>query len=160
MRLHLRILSILIHERTGTTVEVKFFPGMNELMTMVQKGKVDLFVDYVDPALVRLEEDPASLTGEDGYRTVKRRYDEEFNLVWLKPMGFSGRGPGGTSHGMAAVVVKKDALKKFPALPRLLEKLGTRVPLSDEVLDGLVVKAREKKPAKVARQFLKDEKLI
>ena len=155
-----RILSILIHERTGTTVEVKYFSGMDELMTMVQKGKVDLFVDYVDPALNRLEEDPSSLALEERYSTVKKRYDEEFNLVWLKPMGFTGRDPGGASLGKASVVVKKDALKKFPALPRLLEKIGTRVPLSDDVLDGLVAEAQKKKPAKVARQFLKDEKLI
>jgi osmoprotectant transport system substrate-binding protein len=155
-----RILSILIHERTGTTVEVKYFPDMDELMAMVHKGKVDLFVDYVDPALDRLKEDSSNLTREDKYSTVKRRYDEEFNLVWLKPMGFSGQDPQGTPQGWAAVVVKKDALKKFPALPRLLEKVGTRVPLDDEVLDGLVVKAQKVKPAKVARQFLKDEKLI
>ena len=155
-----RILSILIHERTGTTVEVKFFSGMDEIMTQVHKGKVDLFVDYVDPALVRLEENPANLGPEERYSTAKRRYDEEFNLVWLKPMGFSGLDSQGVSQGLAAVVVRKDALKKFPALPRLLEKLGTRVPLSDDVLDGLVLKTQKTKPAKVARQFLKDEKLI
>lgn len=155
-----RILSILVHERTGTTIEVKYYPDMDELMERVLKGKVDLFVDYVDPALARLEEDSSNLTREDGYSTVKRRYDEEFNLVWLKPMGFSGQDAQGTSQGWAAVVVRKGTLKKFPALPRLLEKIGTRVPLSDDVLEGLVAKGRETKPAKVAREFLKEEKLI
>ncbi len=155
-----RILSILVHERTGTTIEVKYYPDMDELMERVLKGKVDLFVDYVDPALARLEEDSSNLTREDGYSTVKRRYDEEFNLVWLKPMGFSGQDAQGTSQGWAAVVVRKGTLKKFPALPRLIEKIGTRVPLSDDVLEGLVAKGRETKPAKVAREFLKEEKLI
>jgi osmoprotectant transport system substrate-binding protein len=155
-----RILTILIHERTGTTVELKYFPDMDELMSMVHKGKVDLFVDYVDLALARLKEDTSNLTREEGYSTVKRRYDEEFNLVWLKPMGFSGQDPRGSSQGWAAVVVKKDTLKKFPALPRLLEKIGTRVPLSDDVLEELVAKGRKAKPAKVAREFLKEEKLI
>lgn len=155
-----KILSILIHERTGTTVEVRYFKDMDELVAMVYKGKVDLFVDYAQPALVRLKEDFSNLTPEESYRIVKRRYDEEFNLVWLKPMGFSGRDSKGAPQGWAAVVVKKDALKKFPALPRLLEKIGTKIPLSDDVLDSLVVQGRETKPAKVARQFLKEEKLI
>ena len=155
-----RILSVLIHERTGTTVEVKYFSTPADLRQAVTKGKVDLFVGYVDPAMRRLEESGSGVSAEDSYRLVKRRFDEEFNLIWLKPMGFSGRDGGGQDLGQAAVVVRKEALKKFPALPRLLEKVGTKVVLDDGLLDSLVLRGREKKPARVARDFLKQEKLI
>lgn len=155
-----RILSILIHERTGTTVEVEFFPSEEQIMDRVEKGKVDLYVGYAGTALDRLRRDPASSTPEEGYRLAKRLFEEELNLVWLKPLGFSGRDPEGRGLGWAAVVVRKDTLKKFPALPRLLEKIGSRVVLEDGLLDGLVLKGKEAKPAKVAREFLKEHKLI
>ncbi|GBE15330.1 MAG TPA: hypothetical protein ENH32_06735 [Proteobacteria bacterium] len=155
-----RIISILIHERTGTTVEVKFYAAKEELMEDVLKDKVDLYVDYVEPALKRLNDDAGSLTGSERFRQVKRRYDEEMNLVWLKPLGFEGRTDKGESMGLAAVVVRKGTLKKFPALPRLLEKIGTRVILDDHLLDSLVAKGQSVKPARVAREFLKEKKLI
>jgi osmoprotectant transport system substrate-binding protein len=149
-----RILSILIHERTGTTVEVKFFPSARELETAVGRSKVDLYVDYVDEALDKKGLDSSGSAAER-YARIKQLFDEEHNLVWLKPMGFSGG-----KRGQAATVVRKDALKKFPALPRLLEKIGTRVMLDNDTLKKLVTRGRDKKPAKVARQYLKEVKLI
>jgi osmoprotectant transport system substrate-binding protein len=94
------------------------------------------------------------------FKAVKRRFEEELNLIWLKPMGYSGIDHDGRSMGPASTVVHKDTLKKFPALPRLLEKIGTRVVLDDGRLDSLVNKARSEKPAKVARNYLKEVKLI
>ena len=155
-----RILSILIHERTGTTVEVEFFPTEEKIMERVRKGKVDLYVGYVGTALEGLQRDWDSLPPEESYRLAKRLYEEELNLIWLKPMGFSGKDGAGRGLGWAAVVVRKDALKKFPALPRLLEKIGTRVIMEDALLDGLVLRGQAVKPAKVAREFLKEKKLI
>jgi len=153
-----RILTVLIRERTGTTVEVKFFSSEAKLLEAVKKEKVDLYVDFVDSALQRLEHSTEGLADEDRFRQVKRVFDEEFNLVWLKPMGFTGSTD--SSRGQAATVVHKGSLKKFPALPRLLEKIGTRVVLDNNLLDDLVRKGQSKKPAKVAREFLKEVKLI
>jgi osmoprotectant transport system substrate-binding protein len=155
-----RILSILIHERTGTTVEVKFFPDRNKLLAAVEKHKVNLYVDYVDSAIDRLKVEVSSTDENERFKAVKRLFDEELNQVWLKPMGYSGISKNGRSMGPASIVVHKDTLKKFPALPRLLEKIGTRVVLDDGHLDSLVSKARSEKPAKVARNYLKEVKLI
>jgi len=155
-----RILSILIHERTGTTVEVKFFPNRDKLLAAVKKHKVNLYVDYVDSAIDRLKVEVSSTDESERFKAVKRLFDEELNQIWLKPMGYSGIAPDGRDFGPASIVVHKDTLKKFPALPRLLEKIGTRVVLDDGRLDSLVSKARSEKPAKVARNYLKEVKLI
>ena len=155
-----RILSILIHERTGTTVEVRFFTNRTKLIDAVEKGKIDLYVDYVDIAVTRMKLKVPPGDEKERFSAVKRHFEEELNLIWLKPMGYSGIGPDGRSMGGASVVVHKDTLKKFPALPRLLEKIGTRVVLDDGRLDNLVGKSRSEKPAKVARSYLKEVKLI
>ena len=155
-----RILSILINERTGTTVEVKFFSDRVKLISAVKKGKVDLYVDYVDTALERLEINDPPMNRQVRFEAVKRRFEEELNLIWLKPMGYSGIDNMGNHLGPASTVVHKDTLKTFPALPRLLEKIGSRVVLDDAQLDSLVSRTRTEKAAKVARQYLKEVKLI
>jgi len=155
-----RLLSILINERTGTTIEVKYFSNRDELLRSVSKGKVDLYVDSVDSALGRMGKDPVSLSPDERFREVKRIFEEERNLIWLKPMGYTERDTAGNDLGLAAVVVGKETLKMFPALPRLLEKIGSRVPLDDALLEKLVARGRLEKPSKVARDFLKEVKLI
>jgi osmoprotectant transport system substrate-binding protein len=160
-----RMLSILINERTGTTVEVKFFDDQEKLLAQVAKGKVDLYIDHVDAALSRHGESLGALSTEERFRLIKGRFEEELNLIWLKPMGYAGRAGddasrGVASPGAASVVVRKKTLKTFPALPRLLEKIGTRVVLDDGRLDSLVEKGKSIKPARVARDYLKEVKLI
>jgi osmoprotectant transport system substrate-binding protein len=155
-----RLLSILIHERTGTTIEVDYFSDKQELLKSVDKGKVDLYVDSVDSAFGRIGEGDVSLSKEERFQVVKKRFDEELNLIWLKPMGYNERDEKSVPTGPAAVVVRKDTLKTFPALPRLLEKIGTRIVLDDDLLDTLVKRGQTEKPVKVARDYLKEVKLI
>lgn len=155
-----RILSILVNERTGTTVEIKFFSDEAKLYEMVRKDKVDLFVGYVENFAGRLENAPDGLSMQEKFNLVKKKFAEEENLVWLKPMGFSGRTAGGDSLGWASTVIRKDTLKKFPALPRLIAKIGTKVVLDDDLMESLEKKVPTSKPARVARDFLKEKKLI
>jgi osmoprotectant transport system substrate-binding protein len=58
----------------------------------------------------------------------------------------------------AAPVVRKDTLKKFPALARLINKLGGAIDAS--AMQRLEAKAAGENIAAVARQFLKDGQLI
>jgi osmoprotectant transport system substrate-binding protein len=156
-----RILSILIHERTGTTVEVKFFENQEKLLKQVAKHKVNLYIDHVDAALTRHGQGTGEDDADKRFRTIKKFFEEELNMIWLKPLGYKGyAGDADTSPGAASVVVHKDTLKTFPALPRLLEKIGTKVVLDDKQLDNLAKKGESTKPAKVAREYLKGVKLI
>ena len=93
------------------------------------------------------------------YKAVKERYNQDLNLVWLKPFGFSDErvAPEGTV-AEAAPVVRKDTLKKFPALARLINKLGGAIDL--ETIQKLETASAESSSRDVARKFLKENRFI
>jgi osmoprotectant transport system substrate-binding protein len=108
----------------------------------------------------------AAGTGADQRETVRREYEQRFNLIWLEPWGMTGKpapatvaGPGGPgAPGLVAPVIRKDTLKKFPALSRLVNKLAGVV---DNATLARLVQESETRPAReVAKQFLKEKRLI
>jgi osmoprotectant transport system substrate-binding protein len=144
-----QVIAILINERTGTTVKIMGFPSAEALHRKLATGAVDIAVEHTDRALARLDlEVPTD--PEAAYRAAKSAYLKSLNLVWLPPLGFSDQ-----VAGLAAPVARKDTLKKFPALPRLIAK--TKDLLPDDVLATLT---RAGEPAHSARQFLREKKLI
>ena len=90
---------------------------------------------------------------------MRREYEQRFNLVWLEPWGMTGHaGRGSAAPTLVAPVIRKDTLKKFPALSRLVNKLSGVV---DDATLARLVQESEKRPARdVAKQFLKDKRLI
>ena len=146
-----QVLAILINERTGTTVKIADFPDGEAVHKGLAAGEVDIAVEYVNRAAARVglvaSEDP-----ESALKAVKAAYMEKLNLAWLPPLGFTERGD---PRGAAAPVVRKDTLKKFPALPRLIAK--TEGVLPDGIMASL---AGAGDPAKAARDFLRGKKLI
>lgn len=154
-----QMLSILISERTGTTVKVVKFETLSAAHQALLKADLDMVVDYTgigQSQVLKAEPigDPQAL-----YQAVKAGYNQSLNLVWLDPFGFDE--PQLAPTGMAAQaapVVRKDTLKKFPALARLINKLGGA--LSLEAMKGLEAQAAKKDPAMVARDFLKTGRFI
>ncbi len=149
-RLVAQVLAILINERTGTTVKVTEFADAEALHRGLAGGSVDLGVEHPRRALARLgleaPADPAA-----ALEAAKGAYLEKLNLVWMPALGFGGADP----DGQGAPVVRKDTVKKFPALPRLIAKTEGLLP--DAVLATLE-KAGD--PARVAREYLREKKLI
>jgi osmoprotectant transport system substrate-binding protein len=89
---------------------------------------------------------------------VRREYEQRFNLVWLEPWGMTGHAAGGAAPTQVAPVIRKDTLKKFPALSRLVNKLSGVV---DDATLARLVQESEKRPVReVTKQFLKDKRLI
>ncbi len=150
-RLVAQVIAILINERTGTTVKIQNFPDADAVHRELSTGDVDIAVEYPARALGRLGR-AVPADPQAAYTEAKAAYLEQLNLVWLPPLGFGD--PGGQG-GMAAPVAQKNTLKKFPALPRLIAK--TKDLLPDSVLTELVGAGD---PAKVAREFLREKKLI
>lgn len=146
-----QVIAILINERTGTTVKISDYPDAEAVHRGLAGGDVDIAVEYSSRALARLGLEEAE-TSEAGVKSVKSAYQERLNLSWLQPLGYA---EPGNPRSVAATVVRKDTVKKFPALPRLLAKTENVLP--DSVLAGL---ASSSDPARSAREFLKGKKLI
>jgi osmoprotectant transport system substrate-binding protein len=160
------IFSLMVSERTGTTIQVKAQPDSRRMHAALQAAEVDLYLEDQAVALHDILGLASVGTVADQRETVRREYEQRFNLIWLEPWGMTGRpaqvavaGPGGpAAPGLVAPVIRKDTLKKFPALSRLVNKLSGVV---DNATLASLVKQSEQRPAReVVKQFLKEKRLI
>ena len=152
------MLAQLITERTGTSVKLRVFNSSSETHQALLKDDVDMYVEYTGVGQLEILGAAPLTDASDLYQQVKKRYNEELNLVWLKPLGFQAQKAGIDIPTEAAPVVRKDVLKKFPALPRLINKLGGKI--NAETIARLESDAGEKGAKQVARHFLKQNRLI
>jgi osmoprotectant transport system substrate-binding protein len=160
------IFSWMVSERTGTTIQVKAYPDSRAMHAALQTADVDLYLEDQSVALREILGQTVAVAAAEQRETVRREYEQRFNLIWLEPWGMTGRptpvavaGPGGPgSPGLVAPVIRKDTLKKFPALSRLVNKLAGAI--DNATLARLVLES-EKRPAReVVKQFLKEKRLI
>jgi glycine betaine/choline ABC-type transport system substrate-binding protein len=156
------MLSILINERTGTTVNIVEYDP-DACHEAVLKEEADIYINYTGVAQAGLGgandvDDPLEV-----YALVNQSYKEKFGMVWLKPFGF--RGPltveGGDEEDgrtLAAPVSTREVLKKFPVLDRVINKLGGRI--DDNAMSELMKKTENQDIKETVREFLKKENLI
>lgn len=153
------MLSVLIGERTGTTVKIVHLASPQATHEALLKADLDMSVEYTGAGQVEVLkgqpiEDPQAL-----FEAVKTRYNEEYNLIWLQPFGFDEpRAVPVKIPAQAAPVVRKDTLKKFPALARLINKLGGTI--DGSTMARLESEAGAGNAHAVARAFLKANRLI
>jgi len=154
-----QMLSLLIQERTGTTVKIVQLDSSQVAHDALLKADLDMYVEYTGVGQVQILQKAAIANADELYKAVKETYNEELNLVWLQPFGFENKGvaPAGTA-AEAAPVVRKDTLKKFPALARLINKLGGRIDAS--TIAKLETSAKDSDSKQVAREFLRQNRLI
>ncbi|MGE5662901.1 MAG: glycine betaine ABC transporter substrate-binding protein, partial [Deltaproteobacteria bacterium] len=158
-----QILSVFIDERTGTTVKMTRFGSRDEAFEAIRNDKVSLYADYSGVVLARFGGEPPGPDPEKNFARLKELLNAKHNVIWLEPFGFDGNLAGGPSkpaadRGTAGLMLCKDALSKFPALPKLLGKL--RGVLDNGTMAGLLREAKDGDPRAVARRFLKSRKLI
>ena len=153
------MLSVLIGERTGTTVKVVSVAGHAEAHDAMLRAEMDMYVEYTGVGQVVILKEQPIADSDELYKAVKERYNQDLNLVWLKPFGFSDEryAPEGTV-AVAAPVVRKDTLKKFPALARLINKLGGSI--DDPTMKELETARAAGNSRDVARKFLKEKRFI
>ncbi len=153
------MLSVLISERTGTTVKVVPVKGHAEAHDAMMRAELDMYVEYTGVGQVTILGEQPIADAEVLYSAVKERYNQDLNLVWLKPFGFTDEryAPAGTV-AEAAPVVRKDTLKKFPALARLINKLGGAIDAA--TMQELETAGASANPRDVARGFLKEKRFI
>ena len=154
------MMGILITERTGTTVVVKYFDSFPALADAEKKGQVDVMVDYAGRCYVDVLGKAPVSDEKKIFSVVKEDYQRDMNLVWLEPFGFHDAGVvKGNTPAFAAPVIRKDTLSKFPALPRVISKLAGKV--DNAIMAKLVSEGGANgKTKKATRKFLKDNRLI
>ena len=153
------MLSVLIGERTGTTDKVVSVAGHAEAHDAMIRAEMDMYVEYTGVGQVIILKEQPIADSDELYKAVKERYNQDLNLIWLKPFGFSDEryAPEGTV-AVAAPVVRKDTLKKFPALARLINKLGGSI--DDSTMKELETASAAGNSRDVARKFLKEKRFI
>lgn len=148
-RLLAEVASVLINERTGTTVKVQSFRTSNELYGAMKQGQVSLMIESTDHALERLHK-PREANPKTALELVKAEYKKSLNLVWFEQFGGSRR---------FAPVASAEALNNYPALPKLINKLAGV--LNDDSFARLAKATdSDEKLKKATREFLKSRKLI
>ncbi len=163
------ILSVFIDERTGTTVKMTRFGTRDEAFQAIRNDKVSLYADYSGIVLGRFGGEAPGPDAEKNFARLKELLNGRHNVIWLESFGYDRRFSGGERDGgngsrsggdpgPAGLMLCKDALSKFPALPKLLGKL--RGVLDNETMAALLREAKDADPRAVARRFLKSRKLI
>jgi glycine betaine/choline ABC-type transport system substrate-binding protein len=154
-------LVLLINERTGTKVQIRYFENSDQiyeaLKCVEEEKRADIIIESTTNALKILDKTPGSELNED-YFLVKKLYEEQFDLIWLYPFGFSN-GKGQQEKSLRASVLRRDVMTNFPLLPRILKKLAGAI---DEVAFAHLMEEAEagKKPKNIALDFLRTKKLI
>lgn len=140
--------SLMISERTGSSVKIDVYKDSRSLYEAVKQGKVNILMENTDRAQEKLGK--AKNTGTLGVDSIKSDYRKNFNLTWLNTFGASP---------LYAPVLTADTLANYPALPKLLNKLAGV--LSNDTYAKLLKSVEsDDKAKKVAKDFLKSKKLI
>jgi osmoprotectant transport system substrate-binding protein len=155
-RVFAEMLSVLINERTGTSVNVRVFRNAKELYAAIAAGEIGIFVENTDRTMTVLGR-PIEQEAKKAYDLSKEEFRKRLNLVLLSPMGLVTVSGG---HGAYfAPVITLDVLENFPALPRVMNKLTGKV--NDEEYAQLIRSSQAgDKARQAARDFLKARKLI
>jgi len=142
-RLLAEMASLLIVERTGSTVQIDVYKDSAELYNAVKQGNVNVFFENPSRA--------AEIVGkskDSSLAQIKSTYRTKLNLTWLE-LGATNFAP----------VLTVETVATYPALPKLLNKLSGA--LANDTYSKLLKTVESgDKPKKVAKEFLKGKKLI
>ncbi len=149
------LIAVLINERTGTTVNVKAYEDYKGMYEAVEEGKVNIVVENTAHALIMLGSSKPT-GGINDYDISKDGFRDRFSLIWLKPMGTLPV-DGVSSHYSA--VITEDVLVRFPALPRVINKLQG-ISSDKSFLNAIESFRSGERKEKAARWLLKHMQLI
>jgi osmoprotectant transport system substrate-binding protein len=156
-RLLAQMMSVIITERTGTTVNVEYFEDHKQLFEAVKKREINIFTENTGRALQLLEKE-ADSDKDLIYKVVKDEFKSQYHLVLLKPFGTMQTAAGDKSF-VDVPVIASGVLIDYPALPRVLNKLKGIAQDKNYVKLLAAVESGDK-PNQVARDFLKKKRFI
>jgi osmoprotectant transport system substrate-binding protein len=156
------LLAAFIDERTGTTVKLQPFASREEAYEAIRKDRVSILVDHSSVVLRKLAGERPGPDDGKNLALLKEALGRSHNVVWVDTVGYDrwfGPKPPAERPGPAGILLCKDALAKFPALPKLIAKL--RGVLDNETVAALLKEAQGNgDPKGTARRFLKSRRLV
>jgi glycine betaine/choline ABC-type transport system substrate-binding protein len=155
------MLVILINERTGTNVKIRYFDDKNEIYQAFkaddEDARVDIIVENTVDAMAYLGKERLADPDQDFFE-AKKIYEEKLNVIWLKPFGFKNY-KGKDNPSVSAPLIRNEVLTNYPLLPRILTKLSGAI--DDETFSEMGARVKSGEKAKnVAKDFLKIRKFF
>lgn len=85
------IMSALIEEKTDLNVICKSYLGGSQVThNAITSGGIDLYLEYTGTGWNSvLQQQPVGGEPEQTYKRVKEAYEQQFDVTWLKPIGFN-----------------------------------------------------------------------
>ncbi|GAA0739398.1 glycine betaine ABC transporter substrate-binding protein [Clostridium oceanicum] len=84
------MLAELIENNTNLKVEKKLnLGGTSVAFTALKSGELDMYPEYTGTALISIMKKPIINNPSKVYNVVKDYYNKNFNISWLKPLGFN-----------------------------------------------------------------------
>ena len=85
-----QLVSELIENKTDIEVERKAYLGGSSIVAKsIETGDLDIYVEYTGTALISVLGEAVINDPDEVYDLVKKRYSDEKQIKWLKPMGFN-----------------------------------------------------------------------
>ncbi len=153
------MISVLVTERTGTTIKIRPFDTQAQLYQALKSTKeeerVDIMTENTADALAFAKLPPGPSADQD-FLTAKAYYEKNLDTIWLNPFGYSKEK---AKPSVSAPLIRRDVLTNFPLLPRVLNKLSGAI--NDQDYQELLTAVNKGgNPKEVAKDFLKKHKLI
>ena len=84
------MMKYMLEGNTNLKVETKaFLGGTNIVAQALDRGDIDLYVEYTGTALINLLGQPVINDSQAAYDKVRSIYKEKKRLEWLQPLGFN-----------------------------------------------------------------------
>lgn len=84
------IMSFLIENHSDAKVIRKFRLGNTvACFSALKSGDIDLYAEYTGNALVSILDQKVVMEPDEAYKTVKRIFENEHDLLWLRPFGLN-----------------------------------------------------------------------
>ncbi|MBL4932495.1 glycine betaine ABC transporter substrate-binding protein [Clostridium paridis] len=99
------MLATLIEKNTDIKVERKLnLGGTSIAFNALKAGELDMYVEYTGTGLVDIMKAQTSSDPEETYNKVSDYFDKNYNITWLKPLGF---------NNTYTLAVRQDTAKKY-----------------------------------------------
>lgn len=83
------MMKLLVEHDTKLHVTLK--PWLDSAVTWnaLQSNKIDVYVEYTGTGLVNILKQPTQADPQQVYDTVKKQFEDKYQVTWLKPIGFN-----------------------------------------------------------------------